>query len=376
MNKIKEWLQSHTKQAIAIAVTIVLIIAFAVAGIAGALSKTTDPESETTEVTKEKVAIDEIELNVTGDDKWTAESSPAIVHIKGTDDNTKATDFYHAIPYGKEEPKLSLVSGDYEITVVAPINVDGSIHVLANANKDTDGDGENDALAFNSADYANAKTENEQLKVEITIKQIPADQVTDEMMTEVVDNIKTAIANGDDTLKGDNGKQILETVNKNVDANEHISDETKESTKETTESAQSETESKPTETVKPDNTDNTGGKPKEPVWVPEKGHYEDIVEQVWVPNIVTVVVTPEKTEQVFDYMTYYFPEDGYSTTSSSDCKAHAVALMQQGLNGNYQQQEHYKTVTTPTVTKQEDQGSYQNKVTGQKWVVDVPGHWE
>lgn len=75
-------------------------------------------------------------------------------------------------------------------------------------------------------------------------------------------------------------------------------------------------------------------------------------------------------------MTYYFPEDGYSTTSSSDCKTHAVALMQQGLNGNYQQQEHYKTVTSPAVTKQEDQGSYQNKVTGQKWVVDVPGHWE
>lgn len=95
--------------------------------------------------------------------------------------------------------------------------------------------------------------------MEIKIEQIPADQVTDEMMKEVVGNIKTAIANGDDTLKGDNGKQILDTVNKNVDANEHISDETKESTKETTESAQSETGSKPAETVKPDNTDNTGG---------------------------------------------------------------------------------------------------------------------
>ncbi|HGM3506445.1 TPA: hypothetical protein ACKOR7_001011 [Clostridioides difficile] len=77
-------------------------------------------------------------------------------------------------------------------------------------------------------------------------------------MKEVVTNIKTAIAKGDETLKGDNGKQILETVNKNVDANEHISDETKESTKETTESAHSETESKPTETVKPGNTGDTG----------------------------------------------------------------------------------------------------------------------
>ena len=217
------------------------------------------------------------------------------------------------------------------------------------------------------------------------------------MMKEVVDNIKTAIANGDDTLKGDNGKQILDTVNTNVDANEHISDETKESTKETTESAQSETESKPAETVKPDNTDNTsntGGndnsgsnnngsgnnnkpdKPKEPVWVPEKGHYEGIVEQVWVPNIVTIVVTPEKTEQVFDYMEYVFSYDGYTTTSIDAAKAHAKELIMAGVPDNFTQREHYKTVTTPAVTKQEDQGSYQNKVVGQKWVVDVPGHWE
>lgn len=398
MNKIKEWLQSHTKQAIAIAVAIVLIVALAIAGVTGAFSKNAELETalKQTEATQQTI-IDEIKLNVTSpDEKWTADSSPAIVHIVGTDDDTKDTDFYHAISYGKEEPNISLVSGEYELTVVAPINSDGSIHVLANANKDTDGDGKNDALAFDSADYANAESEDEKLLVEITIKQIPADQVTDEMMKEVVDNIKTAIANGDDTLKGDNGKQILDTVNKNVDANEHISDETKESTKETTESAQSETESKPTETVKLDNTGNTGGnnndngnsgngsdndkpnpsKPKEPVWVPEKGHYEDIIEQVWVPNIVTVVVTPEKTEQVYSHSTYVFAYDGYSTTSLDAAKAHARELLIAGAPDNFSQQDHYKTITTPAVTKQEDQGSYQNKVVGQKWVVDVPGHWE
>lgn len=403
MNKIKEWLKSHTKQAIAIAVAIVLIIAFSVAGVTGAFSKNAEPETETStnetsteSETIEESTIDEIKLNVTGDDAWTTESSPAIVHIKGTDDNTKETDFYHAISYGKEEPNISLVSGEYELTAVSPINVDGSIHILANANKDTDGDGKNDALVFDSADYTNAKSEEEQLLVEIKIEQIPADKVTDEMMKEVVDNIKTAIANGDDTLKGDNGKQILDTVNTNVDANEHISDETKESTKETTESAQSETESKPTETVKPDNTGNTGdnsndngnsgngsnnnkpnpSKPKEPVWVPEQGHNEDIVEQVWVPNIVTVVVTPEKTEQVYSHSTYVFAYDGYSTTSLDDAKAHARELLMAGAPDNFSQKDHYKTVTTPAVTKQEDQGSYQNKVVGQKWVVDVPGHWE
>lgn len=401
MHKIKEWLQSHTKQAIVLAVATVLIVALSVTVATGAFSKTADPEPEATETSKQtettkQTIIDEIKLNVTSpDEKWTAESSPAIIHIKGTDENTKETDFYHAITFGKEEPNISLVSGEYELTVVAPINADGSIHILANANKDVDNDGTKETLTFNSADYVTKGDTSEQLLVEITIKQIPADQVTDKMMKEVVDNIKTAIANGDDTLKGDNGKQLLDTVNKNVDANEHISDETKESTKETTESAQSETESKPTETVKPDNTGNTGGnnndngnsgngsdndkpnpsKPKEPVWVPEQGHYEDIVEQVWVENWVTVVVTPEKTEQVYSHSTYVF-SDGYVANTYADCEAYQMAQIAAGKPSNYSEKVHYKTVTTPAVTKQEDQGSYQNKVVGQKWVVDVPGHWE
>lgn len=406
MNKITNWVKSHTKQAIAIVVAIVLIVALSVTVATGAFSKNADLASDPTKAPKEtettkQTIIDEIKFNVTSpDEKWTAESSPAIIHIVGTDDNTKETDFYHAITYGKEEPNISLVSGKYELTVVAPINADGSIHILANANKDADNDGTKETLTFNSADYVTKDNTSEQLLVEITIKQIPADQVTDEMMKEVVDNIKTAIANGDDTLKGDNGKQILDTVNTNVDANEHISDETKESTKETTESAQSETESKPAETVKPDNTDNTsntGGndnsgsnnngsgngsgnnnkpdKPKEPVWVPEKGHYEDIVEQVWVPNIVTVVVTPAWDEQVYSHSTYVF-SDGYVANTYADCEAYQMTQIAAGKPSNYSEKVHYKTVHHDAVTKQEDQGSYQNKVVGQKWVVDVPGHWE
>lgn len=403
LNTILQWLKANPKKTAAIAIALLLTVGGSIFVAVNAANTTETPAAAKArpaqKETKAETIIDEIKLNVTSpDEKWTAESSPAIIHIKGTDDNTKSTDFYHAISYGKEEPNISLVSGEYELTVVAPINADGSIHILANANKDADKDGTKETLTFNSADYVTKDDTTDKLLVEITIKQIPADQVTDEMMKEVVDNIKTAIANGDDTLKGDNGKQILETVNKNVDANEHISDETKESTKETTESAQSETESKPTETVKPDNTNNTGddnndngnssnnnssdnnkpnpSKPKDPVWVPEQGHYEDIVEQVWVSNWVTVIITPESTKQVYDYSTYVFAYDGYTTTSGADCDAHAVELVLAGNPSNFTEQVHYKTVTTPAVTKQEDQGSYQNKVTGQKWVVDVPGHWE
>lgn len=36
----------------------------------------------------------------------------------------------------------------------------------------------------------------------------------------------------------------------------------------------------------------------------------------------------------------------------------------------------YETKRVKTGTKQVDKGSYQTKVTGRKWVVDVPGHYE
>ena len=180
MNKITNWVKSHTKQAIAIVVAIVLIVALSVTVATGAFSKNADLASDPTNAPKEtettkQTIIDEIKLNVTSpDEKWTAESSPAIIHIKGTDENTKETDFYHAITFGKEEPNISLVSGEYELTVVAPINADGSIHILANANKDADNDGTKETLTFNSTDYVTKDDTSEQLLVEITIKQIPA----------------------------------------------------------------------------------------------------------------------------------------------------------------------------------------------------------
>ena len=182
-------------------------------------------------------------------------------------------------------------------------------------------------------------------------------------------------------------KEAIATVNKNVDTNEHISDETKESTKETTESAQSKTETKPAETVKPDNTGNTStgnssgnksgsntsktkpntSKSKERVWVPEQGHYEE----VWVENMVLVEITPAKTEKVYDYYEYIFAYDGYTTTDEYDCMNHQKELIIQDKPENYTNKRHYKTVTTPAVTELQDQGKYEKK-----WVVDVPGHWE
>jgi hypothetical protein len=49
------------------------------------------------------------------------------------------------------------------------------------------------------------------------------------------------------------------------------------------------------------------------------------------------------------------------------------------INGtpvSYHSEDATKTIHHPAVTHTEDRGHYENKVTGKKWVVDVPGHYE
>ena len=58
--------------------------------------------------------------------------------------------------------------------------------------------------------------------------QIPADQVTDEMLANIVNKTKDAIENGDETLKGDAGTGILDKLDGNVAKNPNASDKTKQ----------------------------------------------------------------------------------------------------------------------------------------------------
>lgn len=111
-------------------------------------------------------------------------------------------------------------------------------------------------------------------------------------------------------------------------------------------------------------------------WVDEQGHWENTTEQVWVPDVVTVVDTPATTKQVYDHTEYIFYYDGYTTTDNADCKAHMIALIKAGHLSNYSIKDIYTTQTVPAVTHTEDHGHYETKVTGKKWVVDVAGHWE
>lgn len=194
----------------------------------------------------------------------------------------------------------------------------------------------------------------------------------------------------------------------NIKANPNVSDGTKDSVQSTSEQAKTETTTEPTPTApsqpatqpskpsdnsmpKSSGSSNTSGSssknnssqssqtpaPKSTRhWVDEKGHWENTTEQVWVPNVVTVVDTPATTKKVYDHSEYRFEYDGYTTTSESDCDAHAKTLLIAGHPSNYSGKDVYTTQTVPAVTHTEDHGHYETKVTGKKWVVDVAGHWE
>jgi hypothetical protein len=76
--------------------------------------------------------------------------------------------------------------------------------------------------------------------------------------------------------------------------------------------------------------------------------------QVWVSNWVDV---PDYgTQQVVVGNKYIFSYDGYTTTDINDAKAHARALIMQGVPENYRTEAVYETQTVQTGSHKEDHG--------------------
>ena len=92
-------------------------------------------------------------------------------------------------------------------------------------------------------------------------------------------------------------------------------------------------------------------------WVAEQGHWETDYSQVWVPNVVYT-----------RHERYICSACGASFDSIAAWSAHSDAMWEQG-------QDHGAYIND-SYTTSEDQGHYEQKATGQHWVVDVAGHWE
>lgn len=365
MNGLSQWACSHKPQAAAIAVAIVVAIAVASGAFATSEQQPEQQESRTVDVT----------LSVTADHGWDENSTPAIAHIEGND-----VDFYHAVTPDADGNKgtstVELAEGDYTVSFVSPVNSDGSAFDIYDTGAPVD-------ITVD----ADAKTAP---AVDCPMTQIPADQVTDEMLQDIIDQTKDAVENGDETLKGDAGTDILDKLEGNVAQNPNASDETKQEA--TDADKEVDVNKEPAQTTPPATTDNsnTGSRssntgnqststgssnsgststgnsgnsgssssqPSQPAhthtWVNHTA-----TRQVWVSNWVDV---PDySTQKVVVGNTYTF-SDGYSTTSIDSAKAHAKELILAGKDSGYQTTPVYEEQTVQTGSHKEDHGSYKTE---------------
>lgn len=363
MNGLSQWARSHKPQVAAIAAAIVVAIVVAIAVASGALA-TSEQQPEQ----QESRTVD-VTLNVTADNGWDENSTPAIAHIEGND-----VDFYHAVAPDADGNKgtstVELAEGDYTVSFVSPVNSDGSAFDIYDTGAPVD-------ITVD----ADAKTAP---AVDCPMTQIPADQVTDEMLAHIIDQTKDAVENGDETLKGDAGTGILDKLEGNVAQNPNASDETKQEATDadkdvdvndkpaqTTPSAKndgnakadSNSGSQPSSNGSSNSGSNNAGnssKPSQSSQPSKPAHTHTWVNhtatrQVWVSNWVDV---PDYgTQQVVVGNTYIF-SDGYSTTDINAAMAHGRELALAGKDCGYQTKPVYENQTVQTGSHKEDHGSY------------------
>ena len=376
--KARTWAGSHKPQTIAIIVGVILAVGAIGVGVAysaGAFAPQTKPATTAVDKSTEEETVD-VTLNVTADNGWDENSTPAIAHIEGSD-----VDFYHAVTPDAEGNKgtstVALAEGDYTVSFVSPVNSDGSAFDIYDTGAPVD--------ITVDADAETAPA------VDCPMTQIPADQVTDEMLQDIIDQTKDAVENGDETLKGDAGTDILDKLEGNVAQNPNASDETKQEA--TDADKEVDVNKEPAQTTPPATTDNSntgsqssntgnqststgssnsgststgnsgnsGSSSSQPSKPSKPAHTHTWVNhtatrQVWVSNWVDV---PDYgTQQVAVGNKYIFAYDGYTTTDINDAKAHARELIMQGVPENYRTETVYETQTVQTGSHKEDHGSY------------------
>ncbi|OUO89915.1 hypothetical protein B5F40_08755 [Gordonibacter sp. An230] len=364
MGKTIEWIKGHKPHAAAISIAAVAIVAVAVAAASGAFSTAQpEPSDEATAKTADLV------LDVTADKGWDADSTPAIAHITG-----EGVDIYHAVSPDAEGNKgtstVTVGEGDYTVDFISPVNADGSAYELFDT-----GDAQDVTV---DADAKDAPT------VTCEMTQIPAEKVTDEMLKAIVADTEKAVDKGDETLKGDAGKGILDKLSANVGENPNASDETKKDADDADRNA--DLDGEPGDPTAPaGNADSSndagnaastdsggssspssnggggGGSSSQPSKPSHTHSWKDhtATKQTWVPNIVTVIDYDYKKVAVGTK--YIFTEDGYTTTDPADAKAHGVELVKNGGTGSHYFETIYETQKVQVGSHEEDHGSYKTE---------------
>ncbi len=356
---LKKWAETHQNEAISSAIALGAAIIMFIGTATGifSFSEGTPEPQQPVEVVEQAPApqVTVLDIGVMADSKVGEGSTPIIVHIVSIDDRETPLDFYHAIDPDKKKDQIVIDSGRYKITTFGIVNSDGSISFPEKDSKEFEITVQaSDAPTRTYINFGEATS---------------ADKVAASDVEQISDLIKTAIENGDESLKGEQGRSILDRIEKNTQANNHLAPEVVQTVKKSTEVAKTATETTAKVTVVEVTPEIIQ------TWVPEKGHWEPQVNRVWVEDVVTVVDTPAYEKKIDDG-SYWFCSDGTTLYTPSDVQAHISEQAAQGITVTARQVHNYIYEHVDAVTHTEDHSHWSDEVVGVSWVVDEEGHWE
>lgn len=132
-------------------------------------------------------------------DGWDADiSTPVIAHIEDADGKV---DFYTAIAANKQVTVKVGKSGTYTVTLIPPVNADGSTYKAA------------------SSKVKAGKDDKKTNGTVITLEKVDADKVTKDDLTAIAKDIAEAVKKGDSTLTGDKGAEVVKMFQVNINTN-------------------------------------------------------------------------------------------------------------------------------------------------------------
>ena len=132
-------------------------------------------------------------------DGWDADTStPVIAHIEDADGKV---DFYTAIAANKQVTVEVGKSGTYSVTLIPPVNADGSTYKAA------------------SSKVKAGKDDKKTNGTVITLEKVDAGKVTKDDLTAIAKNVAAAVKKGDSTLTGDKGAEVAKKFEDNIKKN-------------------------------------------------------------------------------------------------------------------------------------------------------------
>ena len=132
-------------------------------------------------------------------DGWDADTStPIIAHIEDADGEV---DFYTAIAANKQVTVEIGESGTYSVTLIPPVNADGSTYKAA------------------SSKVKAGKDDKKTNGTVITLEKVDAGKLTKDDLTAIAKDVAAAVKKGDSTLTGDRGAAVAKKFEDNIKKN-------------------------------------------------------------------------------------------------------------------------------------------------------------